>query len=251
MKNCLIISFILLFVISCKKEITYEGTTGEFKGTVIEYDENYNQISDCSGILVTAEGSDPLLQVTTNAAGEFSIKNLKTGIYDITFTKEGFATYKLVSFQFIGGPEPYICSKKILCKLPNVDITSLTIDTILYHNYYSYVQVKGTVSNDTTETRLRYFISDSPDVSYTNYQATDYESTYSSSGNFGSFSFNISSTILKMYGKKKQLYFIMYPYGSLSGGYTDITTGKTIYFVNPAKASVVVPFVVPSTTLYN
>lgn len=225
---------------SCKKEIEYSGLSGELKGTVTLYDER-TKANDCSGVTVTVEGSSPKLQATTNEKGEFDIKGLKTGIYDIVFTKSGYGTYKAVSYQFIGGSIPTYASAT-LAKLPDVKIlgVKVNVDSDKYHLYS--INVRGTLSEETRSFNLQYYISDSPDVSYTRYQATGMQFNC-----IKDFEFRLDYALFYKLPQGKQLYVRLYPVVETSSSYIDRTTGLSIYSVNPDCASEVIPFMIPKT----
>lgn len=227
-------------IYSCKKEVEYSGLTGELKGTTTLYGGG-SAIADYSGITVTVEGSSPKLQATTNEKGEFDIKGLKTGIYDIVFTKGGYATYKAVSYQFIGGNTPSYASA-ILAKLPDVKILDVKVDTVSYDHLYYTIYVNGTLSA-AQSVSLQYYISDSPDVSYTNYQASSVDFCYNSKNIW----FRMDNTFLAKFPQGKQLYIRFYPAISTSStfSYIDIATGLRIYPVNPDCGTEAIPFMIP------
>lgn len=234
---------LMMIVFSCKKEVYYEGLKGELKGKAGLY-ENNTTITDYSGVSVTLDGSSPGLQTTTNAKGEYEFTDVKTGIYDIVFSKEGYGTYKLVSYQFIGGNLPTFVYPVSLAKIPVFSITSLKVDTGRYNPYSYFVNVTGKVSV-TASSNLRIYLSDRPDVSYTNYQATDY--TFCNSA--GEISYNPYNLITK-YPKGKQLYIILYPSPYYFSSYIDLSTGNPIYTVNTQKGSAIISFTIPNTLSY-
>ncbi|HEX2934474.1 MAG TPA: hypothetical protein VHO72_03905 [Bacteroidales bacterium] len=93
--------------LSCKKEVYYEWPKGTLTGSVsLQSSPSYNWVKG-QGVLVKVEGSSPLAQTTCDENGNFSIENLETGIYDIVFSKAGYTTTTLYSFQFVGGKVPY------------------------------------------------------------------------------------------------------------------------------------------------
>ena len=235
-----------MFLFSCNKETVYEDQLGgDLKGFVWVYNNN-STLTDYSGVTVTVDGSSPVLKTTTNEKGEYTIEGLKTGIYDLVFTKDSFATYKMISFQFVGGNVPLDAGFVSLYKLSYAKINDLKVDTSSYYQYYYAINVHGSLSGPSISyIYLRYYVSDSPDVSYTNYQATDY--SYSSST--GVFSFSPSNTLLSKFPKGKQLYIILYSC-TTSSSYIDINTGNQIYMINADKASAVVPFMIPNTITY-
>jgi hypothetical protein len=234
---------LMMILFSCKKEVYYEALKGELKGRV-GLTDNSSTITDYSGVSVILDGSSPGLQTTTNAKGEYNFTDVKTGIYDIVFSKEGYGTYKLVSYQFIGGNIPTFIYPISLGKVPDFSITSLQVDTGRYSPYTYFVNVTGKISV-LTYSYLRVYLSDRPDVSYTNYQATDVIFV----NNTGEITYNLNNIISK-YPKGKQLYIIVYPGIYSSSSYIDLSSGNSIYTINTQKGSAIIPFTIPNTISY-
>jgi hypothetical protein len=233
---------VLILFFSCTKEIINEGISGELKGRVwLHKPSSFN--NNNSGALVTVEGSDPLLQTITDSAGEFSIKNLKTGIYDLVFSKDSFGTYKFYSYQFIGGNEPTLMMPVELFQLPDSKITVFKADTVRISSNNYQIELLGSLS-DTDTFMLRYFVSDSSTVSYSNYLVTGYFYAF----NKTDFSTSLNETYFKSFSGGTQLYIILYPSAyPFNMSYMDIITGNQIYNVTVNGASEVVPFKVPET----
>lgn len=234
--------FILVIVVSaCRKEILYEGIEGELKGRV-SLIENFS-LSDQSGVEVSVDGAPAGFKATTDINGSYSISGLKTGIYDVIFTKPGFSTFKLLSLQYIGGNIPFYAPNAFLYKLPTVNVTSLKVDTgKIYPWSNPFVRVTVSVSGPSA-TYLRYYVGDSPDVDYTDYLATDlvyFGAAYYPNG----FPFYLQDSFLSKLPKRKQLYMVVYP-GASGVSYTDITTGNEVYPVNIEKASAKIPLTIP------
>lgn len=98
-------------------------------------------MSDHSGVKVTLEGTDPQISTTTDAAGKFSIVNLLSGTYHITFSKPGFQNRTIFSYQFLGGNVPtFFNETPYLSQISTTKVTSLLVyvteennpDTSLY-----------------------------------------------------------------------------------------------------------------------
>lgn len=240
----ILVSLSVMLLLSCKKEIEYEGLKGDLKGSVYLYD-NEQSITNYSNVTVTAEGSSPLVKAVTNDKGEFTLQGLETGIYDIVFSKEGFATYKIISLQFIGGDTITAGYNPTLYKLPDFSITELKADTFRYiPSYpYFYVNITASVSNKSDYCYLRFYLSDNPKVSYSDYQFTDILMARN-----GQLLNQLSTDILKTINKYpagKKMYLIVYPDIAYSNSYLDIITGKQIYGINPDRGSAVVSFTIP------
>ncbi len=231
----------IAFILSCKQETIYDGPRGELKGNVA-LDNLGSNYSNNSGVLVSVEGTAPHLQTTTDANGDWDIKNLTTGVYNLIFSKDSFATFKVLSWQFIGGNFPYITDPVQLIRLPYNAITEFRMDTSSYMGLNVYVTLKLAFKIETS-TSFRIYISEDPKVSFSNYQSTfqgDYwnSSTYSNS---------IPGRVFSNLRRGISLYAICYPSNFNSNSYTDMVTGNQIYEVNAAFASQIVPFTIPIT----
>jgi hypothetical protein len=191
------------------------------------------------------DGSSPVLKTITNQKGEYSITGLKTGLYDIVFTMQGYCLYKIISRQFIGGNTALFIEPQTLYKLPDFTLSDLKVDTgrTSYGGIYGsyFVKLSGKILNSGTS-YCQYYISERQDVSYKNYQATDYNII---SGTSGSFYFSLSSSIINKFKKGDKLYFIVYPSANTYQSYRDIETGNLIYSINIDKASSIIPFTIP------
>lgn len=238
MKIILKISVVIFFILaaySCKKEIIYEGPAGDLKGSALLY-EKFSPVSDNSGIEVVIEGTSPELKTLTASDGGFMFSGLKTGLYNLRFSKQGYATHKIVSFQYLGGNVSTNLYPVRLYKLPGFSITSLKADTGRYSRYNGYVKVTLTLSSSLSEyNSVRLYVSDKPSVSYSDYVSTMHTE-------FASFSLD-----LKRLPKGKQLYMICYPSAIENEGYIDIVTGNTIYYIRTDAPSGIRSFMIPKT----
>jgi hypothetical protein len=89
------LAFISLF--SCKKEtieIPAPTLLYDISGSVSLYDDGVTMVSD-SGMLVSIEGSNPLVSATTDANGDFRLEEVEKGTYTLSYSKTGYGTYKI------------------------------------------------------------------------------------------------------------------------------------------------------------
>jgi hypothetical protein len=233
---------LMIFLVSCKKEIVNIGTEGELNGAVNLYISNNNYSLHGSGVKVTIDGSSPLFQTTTDENGQFVIKELPTGIYDLVFTKDSFVTNKIVSYQFVGGEIASTVGQIGLYKLNYSKITDLTVNSTIDPNYW--VSVKGKISQPIIF-GFRYYLSMDSNVSYSNYQATG-ETEYNLDGEVW---INLYNDDLLNIPANTTIYLIIYPCSAFYASYFDINTGKEIYMVNTQLPSGIVSFVSPNVTL--
>lgn len=93
----LFIGFSFLFINACKLKNAPPQpifTSANAKGSVNLYDEGTTSLSD-SGMTVTASSADTSISVVTDSTGEFFFEDLAYDIYNLTFEKENYGTYKI------------------------------------------------------------------------------------------------------------------------------------------------------------
>jgi 3D (Asp-Asp-Asp) domain-containing protein len=226
---------------SCEKE---ESTTPQLKGTLIGWatlnDEFANRISDKSGVIVTVDGTNPLLTATTDSTGKYQIDNLPEGTYNLICTKSGFATYKVIGLQVVGGNMPRV--QNISLTQPSTTVIS-NISVKDSSNKISYMQYSvATNAASGTIFDIRYFISTSDSVSSINYQYTGAVGIRFSANMVQQFAV---ATINNIFPSGTLVYVIAYGETSTDATYTDITTGLTIYPALNSQASNIASFIVP------
>src|SRR4030042_2255473 len=235
MKSVFANKFFILLCIAvltagCEKVIHYEGITGDLRGRV------KGKNTYLKDVLVTIAGASDSLRTLTNEEGLFIFEGLKTGIYDIVFSNDSFATFKLVSFQFIGGNIPTYTNPVTLYKLPIGQITNIIVHvdstSMMFYNTASVI-ISGTTSDMTDNySHAQYYISDQPNVSSSDYKITNLISIDKLPGDTA-FTYIINFNMkLSSFEPGAKLYIIFYsatsPY-STDYSYLDIETGNLIY----------------------
>jgi hypothetical protein len=88
----LILSSLVILCTSCGEPDGGEGwiLTGDLFGKVETFDEFGYPLPDHSGVKVTIEGTEPLLETMTDSSGNYSFEELKTGTYHLVFSKDDF-----------------------------------------------------------------------------------------------------------------------------------------------------------------
>jgi hypothetical protein len=147
--------------------------TGDLTGTINLIDfRGYSKLNK-SGVLVQLDGTP--YSAITDSLGVWTIHNLPTRTYSITFSKEGCCTWKDKSFSFTGGG---IVRYKYTYKYDNalyssfnptireLPLYTITLDLILPYYVYSdsakgYIYVNGGIFGHTS--------SDAPPVSLSAY----------------------------------------------------------------------------------
>ncbi len=78
-----------------------DGVTGDLIGTVYLTDHRGRGMTNHSGVTVQVEGTS--FSAITDTAGNWTIHNLPSKTYAITFSKPEFYSYRDASFSFLGG----------------------------------------------------------------------------------------------------------------------------------------------------
>ncbi len=75
-----------------------ETTAGSMKGKVFLAQENTPFVQDRSGVIADANG----MQGISTIDGSWEISDIKTGIYHLTFSKQGYCTAEINNYIFAG-----------------------------------------------------------------------------------------------------------------------------------------------------
>jgi hypothetical protein len=93
---------ILPFCCGCSEPTVNDQLVGDVTGTVALLDENGGRVADQGGASVTIEGLHTY-HTLTDSAGNWSVHNIETGFYSLTFAKNGFMSMTDKNFfSFLG-----------------------------------------------------------------------------------------------------------------------------------------------------
>ncbi|MFO7658662.1 MAG: carboxypeptidase-like regulatory domain-containing protein [Bacteroidales bacterium] len=241
----LVLLLIFYSVISCQKEIIYTGIPGQLKGRV--RDNNGNNLGN---VKVTITGTPSPLVIYSNEEGIFSFDDLKTGIYNLEFAKDSFGTFRINSFQFLGGNIPSWINPVVLYKPPSTIISDVKVELDTNYIYSDIISpiITGKLKIDANSSYIfaRYFLSDQPDVSATNYKISD-EKILRIVQADSTFRDNITININKgLYNEGNTIYIVFYPSVTFSyNTYQDIETGNLIYTNISNQGSNIASFKIP------
>ncbi|MGV8095391.1 MAG: carboxypeptidase-like regulatory domain-containing protein [Mangrovibacterium sp.] len=224
-KISVVILNLFLVLSSCSDDFTL--TTGDITG-----------VASPEGIKVTFDRGDKKFTAVT-AGGGFSIENLEAGIYDITYEKDGYFTYKKFGFQFLGGPSELVIPGSVyLYKKP---IATVTIDSVTKDGNY-WLSISGTYKsnqdiedpNYLDQLSILWLVNDQKNVSLTNYKVKEWSTSYKVRD--GQYSAVISFQ-KKDYGNFQTIYLLAYP-KSPSDTYYDWEKNEEIISVGGNPSSV-------------
>jgi hypothetical protein len=139
-------------------------------------DEFGKLIADKSGYEVRLEGTIPELTATTDEDGKFSIVDLPAGTYNLVFSRSGFQTLKVFSYQFNGGNVPTYYEAPLLSQLSTTSIKSfdafITAENNPDTSKYTVIRIEFEITPVSTPDNPRTvitYIGDNSNVSSTDY----------------------------------------------------------------------------------
>lgn len=220
--------FVLLFslvAVSCKKDNTPYPviTLGNITGSVTLYNERNNQLPSSAGMTVTIEGT--AFSTTTAANGSYSFTGVPNDVYTITYSKEGFGTYKLIGYA-------HTASGNSSSVVPSKSLGQLSTTTVEGHFALSYtdsVRIGANINPPASGSQrrgYRIFFSDTAPVSKDNYKS--YTPVYSTA-NTPSVMFGKDEFIAMGFAPGSTVYFRFYGDSFFSNEYLDESTGKMVF----------------------
>ena len=246
MKTIMGFSLCLILLSGCtKKEFQKIDLKGDLSIKVVTLSEFGSYLKDKGNVELTIEGSTPEIKASTDTSGSCLIKDLPIGTYNLIFSKEGYGTMKAQGLKFIGNDVPFMysipliqkSSTKITSYTQSILGTTLTCTGTIVHHYPK----SDIVYYPYNWPGLVVYISDSPNVSSTNYlNAYNFNSDQTDDTAF-KVSLNVSTA---SFPKGSTVYSIIY--GRNRFGYSIYDFEKGVYY-DPSlgEPSEVKPIVVP------
>jgi hypothetical protein len=246
MKTITGFSLCLLVLSGCtKKEFQQIALKGDLSVRVTSLSEFGSYLKDNGNVELTIEGSTPEIKVSTDTSGSCLIKDLPMGTYNLIFSKEGFGTMKAQGFRFVGNEVPYKystmlfqkSSTKITSYTQSISGTTLTCSGTITHLYSK----SALLNYPYNWPGLVIYISDSPNVSSTNYLNASYFITDQIDNTAFKVSLNVSSV---SFPKGSTVYSIIYGRSSMGFSIYDVEKGVS-YDPTLGEPSEVKTIVVP------
>lgn len=214
--------------------------TGDLFGYVKLYDEHYRQLTDNHGVAVSVENAS--YSAASDSSGKWILKNVKAGVYNISFSKNAYGTVNVPSFQFVGGGN-VLLGTKVMGQKPTSRVLSVSIDTTGGSSTQT-LNFLGSLSGDTSYYRyvIVYSNSDST-VDSSNYVSIgEAYTTVGSSTFFGNFYLGD----LRDHGivKGMTVYLLWHTYNPVADLYVNPSDGKGTFSalsVTRLKTSFVMP----------
>ena len=242
----------LLWMQGCEVEgpagIDGPWVTGTLQGTIDVTNEFGRDMEDKSGFTVKVENTS--LSATTDQDGYWRIDSLHTGTYDISCSKQGFVTNRIVAYSFIGGGTTTLGS--YYSRMFPASTTGIE-DLTLQIQEQDMITIRARiypVPNQEQPRMISLFLYHTTDVSHDHYLYTDYFTPYYRDvDENGYFTYDLDTWYLlqDIYVDNISNYYVKaYGISRYDYGYPDINTGLYVYpSLNLEGASNVAPLTVP------
>jgi hypothetical protein len=164
MRPIVILSFCALLCASCSDPISSNSTgtelpVGDLYGVTQLMISNDSIAEDQSGILVSAEGTS--YSTLTDKDGNWKLAGLPTRNYNLSFSKQGYGTFRYMSYAHVGGT-PSRITRTFVFKIPDCPpVFDNILDAPNYVLLYTHVPCMA----DSRGTNVAFYFSSTPDVS--------------------------------------------------------------------------------------
>ena len=262
------IGVVLVLLLACNKNsnqhsitvpdvIQAEKRRGNIVGTVQIIDLDGKMLPDASGATVAIDNSTMYSESMAN--GRWTLDSIPFGTYDLSISKSGYGTAKIMGlFHAASNHAPTLIGKsKILNQISNIEVTAVNtkkfteINPTLINFINEGVAEDGIVfdpvfnSSTPGEKKIRLFFGTSPDVSTTNYIATEKQKFSGRSNESENFSFVLKWFVSRGFEPGQTLYVKAFGDGYGDDEYDDPISGLTVFPSLASKGSPVVSFVLP------
>jgi hypothetical protein len=212
---------------------------GDLSGFATPYDETGPSASK-AGTVVSIDNQTPALTSVTDANGRFQFAALKSGTYNLTYTRPGYGTMKRFGVTHIGGDNATFLGNQGLAAVVTTNIVSLIV-TSPQGGYNDYILTLSAPA--TLQSRFNTYVGATASVN-----ASNYLFYYTSGATIGSsrVTGSLYRSTLNAYGLSSgsTAYAVSYPASNYNFSYVDAISGLT---VNPSLGapSSVQAFIVP------
>lgn len=215
--------------------------TGKITGQLKLADELGNELGDAGGMIISSGGNFGI----SAADGKYTISNLTTGTYDLTYTKAGFGTYKRFNTGVIAGSVATVLNGiDILGQKSTTEITNLFVG---FNNIDSTYNIGCSIAPvpDTINPRaFRLFFAKTNSVSSQNYIYAPSNTWLSTTASGQITGYPRSLLYNNGFSAGENVYIIAYGESMNTNVYTDPVTNKKVFpNVNLPAPSNVIMFV--------
>ncbi|WP_282079012.1 carboxypeptidase-like regulatory domain-containing protein [Aquimarina algiphila] len=193
-------------------------------GTVDLFDDDQSMV-DNSGMSVSIEGSDPLITTTTDLNGNYSLKDVPFGTYNLVFEKEGFGIHKIFNIEHKDEGEFTLMANVL--KLGQISNSMITATSVRIEGNFIILNISRPMTENLLVKRIRIFYHKSDDVSNEVY--TQFSPIIGTTGNPANLTFSISFFRSLGFESGETLWFKVYGDNFYSNSYEDPDLGRTVF----------------------
>ena len=220
--------------------------SGSLIGFITAFSEDGDNLSK-AGITVTITSVTPQISQTTDANGRFEFPNLKTGTYNLAFSRTGLGTNRVFGFAHLGGDQPTVMPMYLtyVTAVSQTMVSGLSASGPQFSSSIGYyTNLSASLNNNSVRVPYRAIVlyaSASSNVSASTGALLGSYYAYQNSGSPSSFEVLRSRFVSAGFATGSTVYLIAYgvpEYYNLS--YVDPATGRTVYpGMNPTPSQVV------------
>lgn len=242
------LSLLLLLVAACDKKDNNNNTpvSATLSGTIQTWDDKLNSTTDAAGITVTIANL-PGVSTLTDANGRYSFANLPFDTYELSISKAGYGTYRVFGITHAYNAAQTFTQVPLIAfgKLSTTTVTGLSVtgNSINGEPGVSFSYNLNPVPSTSSRAFVRYFLSNTADVSASSYKAYSNQLNFSNLSNITGFT---QSQLISMgFSSGQMVYVRLYGDSWRSNDYFDPNLGRQVFpNINPATVPAV-SFVVP------
>ena len=199
--------------------------TGTLYGFVSPVDE-YGVATAKSGVTVTLDGVSPAATATTNADGRYEFAALRTGTYNLTFTRAGVVTIRRLGVAHVGGDQPTFLGTSTISAPSTTSLGNVSVNG--QNNNSVQLNIPFTNAGVPNNTFLRFIIygSANPGTTAANGILLSFPGAVSSPFTASLFKSTLNSN---GFATGTRVYVVVYGVPAFLTGFTDPLTGRFLY----------------------
>ncbi len=256
-----ILAILFVFIAACGKDsgnhsiavpdlVLAQNNRANISGLIQLYDEDGNNLTDNSGVLISIDHST--VSTKTAANGKWTLDSIPYGTYDISYSKEGYGTGKIMGIYHAATNHATTLIPKGESMAVNSSIAINNLVIVPFNSSLQQLGVSGFhidpvfANNSGKDKYVRLFFSDNGNVSPSNYKA---EIKIRSSGAATQLNnYNITTNWFESQGFKKGQTIYVKAYGDsfLADQYTDPLNNSTIFPSLSNQPSATMTLVLPA-----
>ncbi len=218
---------------------TGQNLTGNITGFVNPVDEFGSPVAK-AGVTVTVDNLTPAVSATTDVDGRYTLLNVPSGTYNLTYSRPGLATFKRFAFGHIGGA---VASYLGTFTLSQVSQLLVGLSASTFANSNINIGLSFSSAPPRTSFPVALFASLSPNLTpltgtplvVTNFTTTPATTNYQAAFSVGRANLNNAG-----FPSGSTIYLAAYGSTSSTSAYVDPATGRVVYpALNPVPSNVV------------